>query len=413
VTARRINRNLLVRAIHSHQPVSRADITRLTGLRPSTVSIIAGELIDSGLVVSGSTVQLPRGRWPTHVSLNDMHVTLALDLRPGFANLAIVDINGKILQRDTVDYELLPSATADETLITLAQVVKAGKALSTLYSNRIFDGVGVSVSGRVGRKTHRLLFSPNVPWSRIDLHAELLRVFDAPVEVENAANACLYSEQWFGNCTSVSNILAVSVTEGIGVGMLLDGHVARGNDDMAGEFGHMPLDAAGPLCGCGNTGCWEVFASNRAGLRYYQELVPASTLSSFRELLGLAQAGDMCALHSIDKMATYLARGLTMLVAGLSPEVIVVVGECTALWERISPRIECELIAKSFMPRIPRVMTAADGDAARLRGAAALVLHNVLFGGNDSSFEILRDELDPMPRQRGCVADRCGNGIQG
>jgi predicted NBD/HSP70 family sugar kinase len=82
-------------------------------------------------------------------------------------------------------------------------------------------------------------------------------------------------------------------------------------------------------------------------------------------------------------MAGYLARGLCMLVAGLSPEVIIIVGDCTALWPRIWPILESQLIARSFTSRIPRVVAAVDGDLARIRGAAALVLHKALFRTGD------------------------------
>ena len=130
---------------------------------------------------------------------------------------------------------------------------------------------------------------------------------------------------------------------------------------------------------CGNVGCWETVASNRAALRYYQELAPDGKLSSFPQLLDLAAAGDIRALRSIDKMAGFLARGLSMLVAGLAPEIVIIVGDCTVLWPRILPILESQLIAKSFTSRIPRVVAAVDGDTARLRGAAALVLHKALF----------------------------------
>ena len=380
-TAREINRDILLHAIHLHQPVSRADLARLTGLQPSTVSVIIGQLIDEGWVLPGTLGRLPRGRRPTFVTLNDRHVMLAIDLRPGKANLAVVDINGKLLGRDTVPYEIRAGSTAH--------------ALKAAFEDRVFQGLGVSVSGRVDQKTHRLLFSPNVPWGQIDVHEELQRVLETPIEMENAANACLFSERWFGNFYDASNMLVVSVSEGIGTGMLVDGNVVRGRDDMAGEFGHMTLEETGPVCGCGNVGCWEVFASNRAGLRYYHELVPETTLTNFQELLNLALAGDLRALRSIDKMITWLARGLTMLAAGLSPEVIIIVGDCTALWPRICPLLESQLIAKSITPHTPRVVAAMDGDAARLRGAAALVLHKVLFGQADFAPQPVRGGAHP------------------
>ncbi len=377
-TAREINREILLHTIHLHQPVSRADLARLTGLQPSTVSVIIGQLIDEGWVLPGALGRLPRGRRPTFVTLNDRHVTLAIDLRPAKANLAVVDINGEMLGRGMVEYEMR-IGSKEEARIAIGQIARAARALKSEYAERIFQGTGVSVSGRVDQKTHRVLFSPNAPWTQVDLHAELKRVLETPIEMDNAANACLFSERWFGKFGGASNMLAVSVSEGIGAGILADGRVVRGRDDMAGEFGHMPLEESGPVCGCGNVGCWEMFASNHAGLRYYRELVPERTLSSFQELLDLALAGDISALRAVDKMATYLARGLTMLAAGLAPEAIVVVGECTALWPRICPLLESQLIAKSFTPKTPRVAAAMDGDAARLRGAAALVLHKVLF----------------------------------
>ena len=382
-TAREINRDILLHAIHLHQPVSRADLARLTGLQPSTVSVIIGQLIDEGWVQPGTLGRLPRGRRPTFVTLNDRHVMLALDLRPGRANLAVVDINGKLLGRDTVPYEIRAGSTADEARTAIARIAQAAHVLKTAFEDRVFQGLGVSVSGRVDQNTHRLLFSPNVPWGQIDVHEELQRVLETPIEMDNAANACLFSERWFGNFYDASNMLVVSVSEGIGTGMLVDGSVVRGRDDMAGEFGHMTLEESGPVCGCGNVGCWEVFASNRAGLRYYHELAPESTITTFQELLNLALADDLRALRSIDKMMTYLARGLAVLVAGLSPEVIIIVGDCTAMWPRIRPLLESQLIAKSFTPHTPLVAAAMDGDAARLRGAAALVLHKVLFGRAD------------------------------
>jgi predicted NBD/HSP70 family sugar kinase len=377
-TAREINRDILLHTIHLHQPVSRADLARLTGLQPSTVSVIAGQLIEEGWVLPGTLGRLPRGRRPTFVTLNDKHVTLAIDLRPENANLAVVDINGKILSRDTVAYSA-HNATKAEVRKTIQNLAKTARSLRTALSDRVFQGVGVSVSGRVDQQTHKVLFSPNVPWTQIDLHGELQKVLESPIEMENAANACLFAERWFGNFGNVQNMIAVSVSEGIGTGLIVDGRLVRGRDDMAGEFGHMPLEESGPVCGCGNVGCWETFASNRAGVRYYRELVADSTLSTFHELLNLAKQGDVQALRSIDKMMTYLARGLNILVAGLAPETIIIVGDCTALWPRICPLLESRLIAKSFVARTPHIVPATDGDAARLRGAAALVLHKVLF----------------------------------
>src|SRR3984957_18543707 len=138
-TARQINRDILLHAIHLHQPVSRADLARLTGLQPSTVSVITGQLIDEGWVLPGALGRLPRGRRPTYMSLNDRQVALAIDLRPGRANLAVVDINGKLLGRDTVPYEIKAGSTADEARTVIAHIAKAAQTLKATFGNRVFQ----------------------------------------------------------------------------------------------------------------------------------------------------------------------------------------------------------------------------------------------------------------------------------
>ncbi len=377
-TARQINRDVVLETIHLRQPVSRADLARLTGLQASTVSLIIGQLIEEGWVSPGTLGHLPRGRRPTFVTLDDRHVALAIDLRPSRANLGVVDINGKLLRRETIDFGAEVTAIRD-VKGTIAAIVKAAGPMRTAFRGRLIQGVGVSVSGRVDQQAHRLVFAPHAPWAEHELESHLKKALKAPVVMENAANASLFAERWFGKRGDTANMLAVSVSEGVGAGILLDGRLVRGREGMAGEFGHMPFDSSGPQCGCGNVGCWETFASNRAGLRYYGELAPEHNLVSFQELLDLAGGGDIRALRSIDRMASALARGIAILVAGLAPEIVIIVGDCTALWPRIRPLIESELIARSFTSRIPQVVAAVDGDAARLRGAAALVLYKAMF----------------------------------
>jgi predicted NBD/HSP70 family sugar kinase len=377
-TAREINRDLLLHAIHRHQPVSRADLARFSGLQPSTVSVIVSQLIDEGWVIAGAQGRLPRGRRPTFIMLNDRHVMLAIDLRPSTAALALIDINGKLLDRRDVELPL-QTRSREEARQAFARVAAAAHSLDSSTEDRIVGGIGISVSGRVDPKTLQLIFAPNVPWVVEDFRKELEEAFGSPVQIENAANACLYGARWFGSLGDVSNLVVVTVSEGVGVGLLVDGRLLHGFNGMAGEFGHMPIAEDGPLCGCGNTGCWETLASNRAGLRYYKEQVPDSNLSTFQQLLDLALAGDIHALRSIDRMANALARGLSILSAGLAPEAIQIVGECTALWPRIAPLLESRLIANSYTSHTPRVVAAVEGSVARLRGAAALVFHRLLF----------------------------------
>jgi predicted NBD/HSP70 family sugar kinase len=135
------------------------------------------------------------------------------------------------------------------------------------------------------------------------------------------------------------------------------------------------VDPEGPPCGCGSRGCWEVFASNRAALRYYHESEAHHEGLSFTDLLSLADQGDVWAVKALEKMAHHLGRGMRMIVAGLAPERILVIGELTRAWRRFGPVIEADVQAQ-VLPGgcAPRVIPIHDGDVARLRGTVALLL---------------------------------------
>jgi predicted NBD/HSP70 family sugar kinase len=218
-----------------------------------------------------------------------------------------------------------------------------------------------------------VVFAPNLGWPEFDFKGAIEQGTGMRVELENAANACVLAEVWFGHTEKIRDFVVVTVSEGIGTGVFANGQLVRGLHGMAGEFGHVPLDPGGPLCTCGGRGCLEVYASNRAALRYYHESGKTSDGLTFQDLLALAEAGDSLALKALDQMAHALGRGIRMIVGGLAPEEIVVVGELTRQWKRFAPAIEAELTTGSVVINPPRVRPA-EGVQARLRGTVALVL---------------------------------------
>ena len=142
---------------------------------------------------------------------------------------------------------------------------------------------------------------------------------------------------------------------------------------MAGEFGHVEMEANGPLCGCGNRGCWETLASNRAGLRYYEEISGVSA-PSFAALVRMAQTDDVDAIKALGKMAHFLGRGLRMIVSALAPSEIIIVGDITSAWYMFGPKVEAELKQNS-LSKLPKLRPAYEGNTARLRSAVALVMN--------------------------------------
>jgi predicted NBD/HSP70 family sugar kinase len=237
------------------------------------------------------------------------------------------------------------------------------------------EGIGISLPGRYDPQTDRLVFAPNLAWPEVDVRAPIAKATGLEVAVENAANASVLAAVWFDHMESCPNFVAVTVSEGIGVGVWANGQLIRGMNGMAGEFGHVPLDPLGPVCTCGGRGCWEVFASNRAALRVYLGSGADSGEFTFLDLLSRADQGDKRAVQALDTMAGYLGRGMRMIVAGLAPERIIVVGDLTRSWQRFGPSLEAQVSAQ-VLPggRVPRILPAHEDGMGRLRGTVALVL---------------------------------------
>jgi predicted NBD/HSP70 family sugar kinase len=181
----------------------------------------------------------------------------------------------------------------------------------------------------------------------------------------------------------ISNLIAVTVSEGIGTGLILNQQLVRGSSGMAGEFGHISVVDDGIECRCGNRGCWEVYASNSAAVRYYSQsaspgrndkLKQAEPGLSFEDILRLARQNDPKAGEAIDKMAEYLGIGIALLVTGLEPDVIVVVGEITRVWDRAGPLIDQVVRNRSRTHPATRIVPTDPATQPRLRGTIALVL---------------------------------------
>jgi predicted NBD/HSP70 family sugar kinase len=376
---RDINRRLVLNLIRTRQPISRADLARVSGLQRSTISLIVEQLIAEDWVQEGATGRPPRGRRPTFLRLNDERVIVGVDVRPCQTTVALADANGKFTLREVLE-------TSDDPAATLAAVINCIQRIIRSCRGKKVEGIGISLPGRFDISTGRLVFAPNLHWHNADIRKPIAEATGLEVELENAANACVLAAVWFDGMEACSNLVVVTVSEGLGTGVLANGELVRGLNGMAGEFGHVPLDPEGPLCGCGSRGCWEVFASNRAALRYYSESGSHPPALTFSDLLVRADQGDTKAAEALERMAHYLGRGMRTIVAGLAPERIVVVGDLTRSWRRFGPVIEAEVLGQ-VLPGgcAPKLIPAYEDGMARLRGTIALVLQK--------HFGLVREEL--------------------
>jgi predicted NBD/HSP70 family sugar kinase len=378
-TVRDINSRIVLNLVREHQPVSRADLMRYSGLQRSTVSAITGELLAERWLKEGAVANLPRGRKPTFLHLNANRCgVIGVDVQPNTTTLAVASMDSQFLAQESMP-------TAKDPAEFLARLSRRINDLMRAHPRSSYEGIGVSLPGRIDAASERLIFSPTLGWSELNLKAELEQATGLPVNLENAANACALAELWSGQHTEgVRNLVAVTVSEDIGVGLVMNGQLVRGSTGVAGEFGHVAQMPGGPKCRCGNSGCWEVLASNSAAVRYYAEAATVrkgevgskSDMATvpFADILRLVERGDPRACKALNQMAHHLGAGIAMLVTGLAPDLLVVVGEVTRAWDKVGPIVADAVKHRSFTHAGTRILSTDPEAQPRLRGTIALVL---------------------------------------
>jgi predicted NBD/HSP70 family sugar kinase len=356
--------------------MSRAELARHSGLQRSTVSSIVDQLIEEGWVTEGAIGRAPRGRRPRFLHFNAERAgIIGVDLRPETTTVGLAGLDARFVSQTSWPTPRHPDEFIDELTRSIA-------ALRSTHARIVCEGVGVSLPGRVDG-SGRLIFAPNLGWRDVELKAKLETSIGLPVAVENAANACALAEMWFGQHPEhVKHLVAVTVSEGIGVGLVLNGQLVHGSHAMSGEFGHVSIDEDGPPCSCGKRGCWERYASNSAAIRYVVESAADADGSNgappprFDDILRRAEQGDRRAGDALDRMGRFLGIGLAALATGLAPEVIVIVGDVTSAWDRIGPIINDEVRRRSLPHAQTRIVPTDRATQPRLRGAVTLVVHH-------------------------------------
>jgi glucokinase len=238
-------------------------------------------------------------------------------------------------------------------------------------------GVGISFGGPVAVDRQRTLLSHHGPgWENVHLVREVADVWGVPVEMDNDANAAALGEVRFGAGQGQRNVLYVTVSTGIGGGVVLDGELYRGSRGLSGEIGHTIVQPGGPVCACGKRGCLEAVAAGPALGRAYAELAsqPVGSVTG-EEVFRLAAAGDPVAARVLAEAIEYLGIGLANAINLLDPDLVVVGGGVSRAGDRLfvplrqAVRAACAPSPPDGVPVVP----AALGDAVGVLGAVALV----------------------------------------
>ena len=277
-----------------------------------------------------------------------------------------------------------PKAVIDRVVFAVNGVV----AQSQLKTSE-FIGLGVAAAGILDTKKGIVTTSPNLPhWRNVQLCHILAEKLGVVTYIINDANAAALGEYRFGAGRGFDNMIYLTVSTGIGGGIIVDGELYSGADGCAGELGHRTIEVDGPQCHCGNFGCLEALASGWAVVREAKTRINQGEKSSVIELVGgrlesitaetvavAARRGDQLAANIVRDAANYLGVGLANLVNIFNPELIVIGGGLSKMGNMLLKPARKVLKERAFtLPaRTVRLVRARLGSNAGIIGAAAYV----------------------------------------
>src|SRR5215204_999956 len=336
-TSREINRSIVLNLVRARQPISRADLARAMDVRRGAVTLIVNDLLGDGLIFEGATGETVRGRKPTFLYIDSRRrAVVAADIRASETFIMLADVLGNPMT-GAISFPTLRDPK--QQIALLANRVKA--LIADHPEVDACEGVGVVVPGMVEHSTMRVLHAPTLGWRNVRLREALAAATGLPVQIENSGRACALAQMWSLRADAVSipsDLVFVSVSDGVGVGVIMNGEVMRGRHNIAGEFGHVPLSLDGPRCSCGANGCWEAYVSNRATLaRYFGRAAETAgpmpveqQAFTVHDLIDRARGGDARATAALQATARYLGLGLASIVNAIDPTRIYIGGEITA-----------------------------------------------------------------------------------
>ncbi len=387
---REFNRAILLNLLRTRSPQSRSELAATSGLNKTTVSSLVSEFLEVGLAREMGMASSAGGRPAVMLELNPTAgCIIGVELGVGYALIVLTDFRADILWRHQISLDL--ALTPHDVLTKVIALVRQAVDIAGQSDRQIF-GLGLGTHGLVDINSGMLLYAPNLGWRDVLVRNRLQQAFPFPVFVDNDAKASALGELYFGVAQNVDNFVFVIGNVGLGVGVVLGGQVHRGATGSAGEVGHTTLVPDGPLCRCGNRGCWETLASYRALLERLRTAVaaggrtvlPAAPVAAgevtMPQILEAARTGDALVLQALEETGVYLGMGIANLINAFNPSLVVFGGVLSLAADYLLPAIH-RTVAERAMPwprQAARILISLHRFDICVMGAVALVLHDML-----------------------------------
>jgi glucokinase-like ROK family protein len=334
------NKMLVLQQIMDNEPFSRADVAQVTGLNKATVSSLVNELLEEELIYEAGSGESNGGRRPVILYFNKVAgFSIGVDIGVNYILSVLTNLKGEIVieKRETIiEYSYT---------VVLEQVKNLIRSLLKEMPGSRYNVVGISIGvPGIVDKDGTVLLAPNLGWKYVCLKNDIEAEFNVPVCVDNEANAGAYGEKKFGAGQQAQNLLYISAGIGIGVGIILNGKLYKGQSGFSGEMGHMIIDIDGRQCSCGSRGCWETYASERALLS-----VANQKNATLETLMESAEENDPQSVMLFQQIGLYLGYGINNIINAFNPEMVIVGNRLSLAKKWLEPSIR-ETIQSFTLP---------------------------------------------------------------
>ncbi|QGS67821.1 ROK family protein [Oceanobacillus sp. 143] len=261
---------------------------------------------------------ITRGRKPILLELNaNGAFSIGIDIVEDYINIIFMNLKGEAFHkvRITLQDAVLEYAV-DQLIVTITPLIEKFKKD---YQPNGLVGISVGIHGIVNDK-EEIIFTPKQKWSNINIKDRLEEALQTTVYIDNNANLSVFAEQAFDD--PIADLFCITLYSGIGLGIINENKIYRGYQGFAGEIGHMVVESKGLPCSCGNTGCWELYASERALLEALEKADSPTSLQATSKVLPASENSAM----AIDSYLDYLAVGINNIINIFNPEKIILNG---------------------------------------------------------------------------------------
>ncbi|ASB86898.1 ROK family transcriptional regulator [Bacillus sonorensis] len=370
---KKMNKILILEQIIDNAPISRAKLSEITGLNKSTVSSQVSSLLQKEMIYETGRGESSGGRRPVMLKFNrKAGYAIGADIGTNYIIIVLTDLEGEIIEHYERELDEKDIEATERTLFEL--IDHAVKKMPDSHYG--LTGIGVCVPGLVDNDQN-VVFTPNKPIHTLQLKRLLEERYNVPIFIENEANAGAIGEREYGDAGDLKHAIFVSINTGIGLGILMNGKLFRGVHGFSGEAGHMSIDINGPLCRCGNKGCWELYASERAVFSSY---LSHGNAPLHQIVKALADSRDQKMLETFETFGFYIGVGLVNIIKTLNPETIILRNTMIESYPLIVDVIKKTISSRSKKEALTdcRLTVSSLGRTASSLGASYIVIERFL-----------------------------------